>query len=158
MTAEELERIYRDHGHVVLRRARRVLGDEEEARDVLQELFTRLARGAGAYDGRSAVTTWLYAATTNLCLTRLRDRKTRARLLAARGPIDDHAPPGAEARVALGQLLASLPVELAEVAVYYHGDGMTQDEIAEVLGCSRRRVGDLMAKLEHRVGKTWRAA
>ena len=72
MTGTELERLYREHGHMVFRRARHILGDEEEAKDIVQDLFTQLARGA-AFDGRSLVTTFLYAATTNLCLTRLRD-------------------------------------------------------------------------------------
>jgi RNA polymerase sigma factor (sigma-70 family) len=157
VTAGELERMYRDHGHLVLRRARRILGDGEEARDIVQELFTQLARGIG-FDGKSSVTTFLYAATTNLCLTRIRNRQTRARLLAAQP-----APAGttagiAEARVALAQLLGELPRELADVAVYYHADQMTQEEIAEVLGCSRRHVGDLLARMHERVGARWRAA
>ena len=157
MTGAELERLYREHGHMVLRRAHRILGDEEEARDIVQELFTQLARG-GAFDGRSLVTTFLYAATTNLCLTRLRNRKTRARLLAARPPAAFAAAASAEARVALAEILAELPRELADVAIYYHADEMTQEEIAEVMGCSRRRIGDLLARLHARIGARWRAA
>jgi RNA polymerase sigma-70 factor (ECF subfamily) len=157
VTGTELENAYRDHGHMVLRRARRILGNEEEARDIVQELFTQLARGRG-FEGRSSVTTFLYAATTNLCLTRIRNEKTRARLLAARPPAGEAAAATAEARVTLAELLGELPRELADVAVYYHADEMTQEEIAEVLGCSRRRVGDLLARLHAQVGARWRAA
>ena len=144
MTGPELESAYRDHGHMVLRRARRILGNEEEARDIVQELFTQLARGRG-FQGRSSVTTFLYAATTNLCLTRIRNQKTRARLLAARPPAAETAAASAETRVILAELLGELAPELADVAVYYHADEMTHEEIAEVVGCSRRHVGNLVA-------------
>src|SRR6185295_11319815 len=76
-----LEQLYRRHGHVVLRRARRLLGSDDEAQEVLQELFASLVARPDAFAGRSAVTTWLYGATTNLCLNRLRNARTQQRLL-----------------------------------------------------------------------------
>ena len=76
-----VEQMYRQHGHVVLRRARRLLGNEDEAREVLQELFTSLVARPDGFAGRSAVTTWLYGATTNLCLNRLRNANSRALLM-----------------------------------------------------------------------------
>jgi RNA polymerase sigma-70 factor (ECF subfamily) len=154
-----LERLYLEHGHVVLRRARQLLGDEDEARDVLQELFTTLAQRRGLFAGRSGVTTWLYAATTNICLSRIRNRRTRARLLDARGVgMGSTVEPLGETRALALDLLAELDPELATVAVYYYADEMTQEEIAEVLSCSRRRVGDLVQKLRGVLEKRWRAA
>jgi DNA-binding transcriptional regulator LsrR (DeoR family) len=50
--------------------------------------------------------------------------------------------------VELRARLLSLPDELARVAIYYHMDGMTQDELALVLGCSRQWVGKLLEQLE----------
>jgi DNA-directed RNA polymerase specialized sigma24 family protein len=58
--------------------------------------------------------------------------------------------PGPEALVELRAWLLSLPDELAKVAVYYHLDELTQEEIASVLGCSRQWVGKLLAQLEAR--------
>lgn len=153
-----LERLYLDHGHVVLRRAQQILGDADEARDVLQELFMTLAQRRGRFGGRAAVTTWLYAATTNICLTRIRNRRTRARLLDERGAPAAAVQPEGETRALAADLLAELDPELAAVAVYYYADEMTQEEIAEVLSCSRRRVGDLVQKLRHVLEKRWRAA
>ena len=151
---ESVEGLYREHGHVVLRRARALLGDEEEARDVVQEVFMSLLDRPDQFGGRSAFTTWLYSVTTHACLTRLRNRRTRTRLLLERPPVDGagQAPSG-ERTAVLRQWLERLPEHLALVAVYSHVDGMTQQEIADQIGGSRRRVGDLLKQLEEAVGR-----
>ena len=55
------------------------------------------------------------------------------------------------------QALAALPDELSSTFVYYYVDQMTHSEIAGILGCSRRQVGNLLerahAKLEQLVGR-----
>jgi len=148
----DLETLYRAHGHVVLRRARQLMGDEQEALDVLQDVFTSLVRRPEQFQGRSSFTTWLYSATTHRCLNQLRNRKTRQRLLDQRPPADA-APARAEDLAQARQVLARLPDRLAQVAVYTYFDEMTQDEIAEVLGCSRRQVGKLLQKVARQVAK-----
>src|SRR5262245_62417259 len=80
-TLLSIEDIYRRHGDVVLRRATAILGDSTEALDVLQQIFLALLDDPTRFEGRSAVTTWLYRVTTNTCLNRLRDQQTRARLV-----------------------------------------------------------------------------
>ena len=50
------------------------------------------------------------------------------------------------------QLLAQLPDQLAQVAVYYYFDEMTHEEIAELVGCSRRQVGNLVQQVQQRIG------
>jgi RNA polymerase sigma-70 factor (ECF subfamily) len=115
---------------------------------VLQELFVSLVARPGAFQGQSAVTTWLYGATTNLCLNRLRNRRTRAQLLGGRyADATEAASPRSETLAAVRLVLARLPEELAAVAVHYYLEEMTHEEIAEVLGCSRRHVGDLVARI-----------
>ena len=47
----------------------------------------------------------------------------------------------------LHSALRELPEQLALVAVYYHVDELTHEEISELLGCSRRQVGKLLARL-----------
>ena len=56
----------------------------------------------------------------------------------------------AEELAVLHAELARLPEPLAQVAVYRYVDEMTHDEIARILGCSRRHVGDLLERLEAR--------
>jgi RNA polymerase sigma-70 factor (ECF subfamily) len=148
----DVDALYRAHGHVVLRRARQLMGDDQEALDVLQDVFTALVQRPEQFAGHSAFTTWLYSATTHRCLNQLRNRKTRKRLLA-RQPPRDEAPPRAEDLAQARQVLAQLPDKLAQVAVYTYFDEMTQDEIAELLGCSRRQVGKLLEKVAKQVAR-----
>lgn len=148
-----LERLYRSHGHLVLRRAQQLLGDAQEARDALQEIFVSLLSRPGQFDGRSAPTTFLYGATTHHCLNRLRNGRTRLRLAEAHAT--PAAPPAVEARgerlAEARALLARIPDELREVAVYCYFDELTQEETAEVMGCSRRHVVNLLTRLRTHV-------
>src|SRR5690606_37928772 len=91
---------------------------------------------------------YLYSMTTHAALSRIRKSARRRELLAAAMGTDDvgTAQVG-EARVALRELLASLPEELAEVAIAYHLDRMSHEEIAATMGCSRQWVGKLLARL-----------
>jgi RNA polymerase sigma factor (sigma-70 family) len=124
------------------------LESEEEAKEVLQEVFTSLLDRPEQYSGRSSLLTWLYSATTHRCLNRIRDRRTRSRLLEANASqlakTDSDAT--VEDRAAVRELLARVPEDLAQVAIYYYFDELTHAEIAHLLDCSRRHVGDLLAR------------
>jgi RNA polymerase sigma-70 factor (ECF subfamily) len=146
MNRATLEQLYRDHGPAVLRRARQILHDEAEARDALQEIFLSLADQSSFKQG-NGTTAWFYIRTTNFCLNRLRDGKNRARLRDAIAPAAPSAPARSEDIVLARDVLARLPPELADVAIYYYCDEMTHEEIAALLGCSRRHVGHLVERL-----------
>jgi RNA polymerase sigma factor (sigma-70 family) len=146
-------RFYRDHGHVVLRRARALLGQEQDAQEVLQEVFTSLLDRPDQFERRSDITTWLYAVTTHACLTRLRNSRIRLRILdeqPERVPLPGASVRDVERWTEMRRLLERLPPPLGEVAVQYFLDEMTQQEIAEQLGCSRSQVGNLIAEIEKR--------
>jgi len=147
---ESIERLYRSHGHLVLRRARLLLGSEPDAQEALQEVFASLLRAPQDLRDAGSVLGWLYRATTHFCLNQLRNRRTGARLLQDRvlpaagmagGPPPDALPE-------LRRLLARMPAQAAAAAVYHHLDGMTYDEIAGMLGCSRRQVGYLLERAQ----------
>ena len=89
---------------------------------------------------------FLYRATTNLCLNRLRNARNRPRLLDERGPPEQSQPPQAENRAVLRQCLARLPEAQAQALTYYYLDEMSHNEIAALLGCSRRHVGNLLER------------
>ena len=143
LTGDAIEQLYRSHGHVVLRRARILMGSESEAQEALQEVFASLLHQPGAV-GSSAVG-WLYRATTHFCLNQLRNRRTGARLLEA-APPPGPANASAELLAEVRSLLSRLPPEVAAAAVYHHVDGMTHTEVAGLLGCSRRQVGYLLER------------
>jgi RNA polymerase sigma-70 factor (ECF subfamily) len=152
---ESIDRLYREYGHMVLRRARRILRDEQEALEVLQEVFVSLMEKPEQFGGKSRMTTWLYSVTTHACLNRLRNQRTRSRLLREHvAPVvaGKTAPsPDAEA-VLLGRLLATLPEDVAQAGVYYYVDEMTHAQIAVILDCSRRHVGDLLQRFHAQAG------
>jgi RNA polymerase sigma factor (sigma-70 family) len=144
--------LYRKYGHSVLRRARQILASEDEATEVLQELFANLVARPEQFDGRSAPSTYLYAATTHACLSRLRNRRNRHRLIneQVRPWSTDVDPRSMEAVPIVRDLLAQLTDDEARAAVYHYLDGMSQAEIAEVLGCSRRNVSKLLERVAQR--------
>ena len=145
-----IEALYRSHGHLVLRRARHLLGSDDLAQEALQEVFASLLRAPSTVRHEGALVGWLYQATTHYCLNQLRNKRSSVRLLAQVGP------PPAESSLASGdavealqdvrRLLAGLPEQEASAVVYHHLDGMTHDEVAGMLGCSRRQVGYLLER------------
>jgi len=143
-----LDALYRAHAPAVFRRARRILGSAFDADEVVQEIFVALLDRPERLEGEPSGVGWFYVTTTNRCLNRLRDRGNRDRLLLHHAAEPASAPPGGDDLLALREALARLPEELARVAVYYYGDEMTQQEISELLGCSRRHVGNLLERLE----------
>ncbi|MGK3958969.1 RNA polymerase sigma factor [Sorangium sp. So ce118] len=146
----QIDAAYRQHGHIVLRRARRLLGNEQEAREILQDVFASLLGEPGQLDGKGPLVSWLYGATTHACLNRIRDQKNRLRLLDTHvAPMQQESEaPRAERALLRRELLSQLPVDLAQVAVHYYSDEMTHEEIARVMGCSRRHVGNLLERLK----------
>jgi RNA polymerase sigma-70 factor (ECF subfamily) len=149
----DVEDWYRRYGHSVLRRARTILGNEDDAVEVLHEIFVGLVGNPRQFDARSAPSTFLYAVTTRACLQRLRDRRNRARLFEERvaPAATDVDPRSADAGALLRGALALLADDEARAAVHYHLDGMTHAEVAEQLGCSRRHVGDLLERVAGRL-------
>ena len=142
--------MYRRHAPLVHRRAQALLGSDAAARDVVQDLFASLYERPDQFQGKSSLPTFLYAATTRACWTRLRNGRTRLRLVQQHrhGALGAPPPePSPEQLAELRQLLARLEEPLASVLVYYYYDQMTQAEIAPLVGCSRRQVGYLLARL-----------
>jgi RNA polymerase sigma-70 factor (ECF subfamily) len=146
----DVENLYRTRGPQAVRRARSILGDEEAARDVVHEVFTSLLEKPEQFQERSSLSTFLYAAVTHRCLQRLRDTRNRTRLLEGRAQ-EATASQGAGASPAerlllLRQMIARVPAELADVAIYHYVDSLTYDQIADILGCSKRTVSDLLQR------------
>ncbi len=145
---------YERHGRALLRKAERLLLSREDARDVVQGLFLDLLEDPTTPHDLP----FLYRAVTHRCLTLLRDEKNRGRLLGehdatlrgqarcARIALDD--------RVLGLDALARLVVELdeieGEILVAHFFDDMTQEEIAEQIGLSRKTVGKKLEEVKAR--------
>ena len=65
---EAFSSIIRTHADAVYGHALRFFGDPHAAEDATQEVFIKVFRTIGSYDGRSRLSTWLYRVTHNACL------------------------------------------------------------------------------------------
>ena len=143
--ASDPQTAYRTFGPALIRKAERILRNRDDAVDVVHALFCDLL------DTRTPMDLpYLYRAVTNRCLNAIRDRATRERLLAKESPA-----PMARVRCddqVIGlQLLARLADQLdaahMEVLVCRFVDDMTQEEIAEHVGTSRKTVGKRLDRI-----------
>ncbi len=143
---------YRTYGPALIRKAERLLRNRDDAVDVVHALFVELVQ----HPPDTMDLPYLYRAITNRCLNAVRDRATRARLLARQ---EAAVTPAARVRCddqVIGlELIARLTDRLderhLEVLVCRYVDDMTQDEIAEHLSTSRKTIGKRLARIRDEV-------
>lgn len=133
--------LMRRHETAMYRVALRMLGSAADAEDATQEAMVRAWRSLPRYRGDAALTTWLYRITTNCCLTLIERRRPTAELDDDRTAAAHHADPAAklEQREAMTQLttaIAALPPEQRAALVLRELEGLSYDEVGEVLGLS----------------------
>jgi RNA polymerase sigma-70 factor (ECF subfamily) len=143
---------YRRYGHALHRRVLGLVGNPEDARELVQEVFCQFWRRREFFEGKSSMFTYLYRIATNLAIDRLRRKRTAG----AQVELDETghaAPAGAPDRsvaaaMELAELTCGLDDETLTIAVMANVDGLTQDEIAEALQLSRRTVGKRLKRFE----------
>ena len=74
---DAFERLVRTHSGRMLSVCRRILRNDEEAKDAVQEAFVSAFRGIGSFEGASQLGTWLHRIAVNASLMRLRSKKRR---------------------------------------------------------------------------------
>jgi RNA polymerase sigma-70 factor (ECF subfamily) len=129
--------------------AYRTLGREEEARDVVQDAFLRAFRGLKGFKGEAKFSSWLYRITLNLCRDWIR-KERRAPLvqvpegddsmnLAEQMPSPDESVEDLVSRRemsrAVSLAMAELPEEQRTAIMLKEYQGLTFQEIAELLDC-----------------------
>lgn len=150
-----VDRYYAD----CLRYATRMLGDAEEAEDIVQEALVRVFRSLGRYDERDQFRGWLLRILVNRCRTASRKRGRRRRLMerfaalhAARGEVLDHSH-----RLGIGEELARaldrLPTDQREALVLHYVEDLSYPEMSRITG-----VGESALKMRvSRAGERLRA-
>ena len=71
------EHLVRTYGGRLLAVTRRLLTEEEDARDAVQETFLRAFRSLGSFEGGSLLSTWLHRIAVNTALMKLRSRRRK---------------------------------------------------------------------------------
>ncbi len=139
----------------------RMLGDPDEAEDVVQESFVRAWEKLDGFDTRQRFYTWLFTIARNRCLNALRRRKTWGfRSLSGDDPPTLRARESAGAGVedrelarALAECLETLTADQREVFDLRHGEDFRYAEIAAVLKITQ---GTVMSRL-HRARERMRS-
>lgn len=143
MQDDELAALYRRCGAVIYRRCLKLLGDPAAAQDATQDVFIRFMKHKDDLDPRDDYLPWIYRVATNHCLNQLRD-DARLTALDPRSLPEAGAPGPAAVypeRDLTRRLLRRFDETSQAVAVLSLVDGLSQDEVAEVLGTSRKTVG-----------------
>jgi RNA polymerase sigma-70 factor (ECF subfamily) len=150
---DELTRAYQRYFPLLVQKCARMLRSHEDAQDVAQESFIRLHEAALLGAEPRVVTAWLYRTSTRLAIDRLRARSHRAADPSALDAlIDSSASDGASLfRSALDQLVKLVPDDELQAGLLSRVDGLSQAELAEVLGVHERTVRRLLSKFEARI-------
>lgn len=163
---EAFEDIVQRHGPVMLRYARRVLRDQGDAEEAVQEALVAAWRTMERFRGDSALRTWLLGLTSHKAVDVARRRRAQPvddEVLAGR-PADDRSDPwtaasGSELAAALQEALLELPYGQRAAWVLVELEGMTQPEVAAIMNATPDSVrGNLFRarrRLEERMAR-WR--
>ncbi|MBI5525046.1 MAG: sigma-70 family RNA polymerase sigma factor [Deltaproteobacteria bacterium] len=156
MDASEIEGLYRRLGPFVYRRCLRLLRDPEKARDATQEVFVRVLKNCGHIRDEKGYLPYIYRIATNHCLNVIRDGRFETPAPPVEGPKTSTGPvqeSSADLERILRAAETSLDRQCVEIAYMSIVDGMTQDEIADVLDLSRKTVGRKLGKFRELVGR-----
>lgn len=128
----------------------RYVHDSHEVQDVAQEAFIKAYRALPGFRGESAFYTWLYRIAINTAKNHLVSRSRRppgsdvdvedAQYLEAADALRDGETPeaalfGDELRATVNDALAALPDDLRTAVTLREFDGLSYEEIAEIMEC-----------------------
>jgi len=167
----DVAELYRLHGATVTRWASRLGGPSVDPDDIVQEVFMVAGRRLNQpFEGPGAVTTWLFRATQRVVMSHR--RKARLRRLLASLPLLDLGPVLPRVRSTpleslergelvsrMHRLLDRLPERQRQVLILFEVEGLTTQEIAQLIGVrvgtvrvwlhrARSRFADLFVKEE----------
>ena len=128
--------------------AYRVIGREEDARDVCQETFLRAFRALPGFKGQAKFSSWLYRIALNLCRDWMRRQRRSptvqlaegvdpTELASERGPVEsiEDLVSRRQLSTVVEEAMALLPEEQRSAIVLKEYHGMTFQEIADLQGC-----------------------
>lgn len=151
------EQLVRSNSGRLLAAARRLLHNEEDARDAVQSAFIRAFQSLGRFREESRLSTWLHRILVNEALMKLRSRKGKeesiedllpsfqedghqVRETADWSDLADKALERAETAEMVNRLIGQLPESYRTVLVLRDIEGMSNAEIAGMLGISANLV------------------
>ena len=137
--------IVRQTSAQLVRVAARVIGDLAEAEDVVQESYINAyqALTQGQFDARSHLLTWLRRIVTNRAIDAIRSRRRRPSLDDSKIETSEEGAVHTESRMALSEIedwMNALVPEQRAALVLSVFEGMSNAEVAQIMGCSEGAV------------------
>jgi RNA polymerase sigma-70 factor (ECF subfamily) len=153
---DELEQAFRAQHRLVFRTAYRVTGNAADAEDVLQTVFLRLLRRDYHSDRLENPESYLRRAAVNAALDVIRSRQTDATI-----PLSDETPARMQPDVSslrqtLARAIAQLKPRPAEIFTLRFIEGLSNQEIAEMLGISQVLVAVIVHRTRQQLRKRLR--
>jgi RNA polymerase sigma-70 factor (ECF subfamily) len=163
----EFARLVDTYYPLIYRLAIKMLGNAQDAEDILQETFIKTFQHIGTFDGRSSLSTWLYRIATNEALMFL--RKKRPEFVSVEEPAEAESEEqdplqivdfccmpeeelmSAEAQAQLDRAIDELPASLRIVFVLRDLQGLSTRETAEVLDLSEMAVKTRLSRARLRL-------
>jgi RNA polymerase sigma-70 factor (ECF subfamily) len=153
-TPGSVEGLVHRYGVKIYRLALRITGSPEDAQEVSQDVLWTIVRKIGSFKGESALGSWIYRITANAAYEKLRSRRGKDQVswevsLPAFDGDGHMVDPGrdwtheaedpalqAEARQRLKEAVDSLPPDYRTAFVLHDMEGLSNPEIADMLGIS----------------------
>ena len=146
---EALEQLLAAHQHRVFRFGVKMCGQEEDAKDVLQETLIAAARNIRDFRGASSVSTWLYTIARSFCIKKhraskfapdhvdsLEDTSGEAQSIADPRRDPEESTAGEQVKKALQDAISALEPMYREVLVLRDVEGLSAAEVGEILNLS----------------------
>lgn len=145
--------LYETHVDRLYRVAFRMTGDDEMAREYVQQAFARAFQHLHTFRGDASFATWLHRVTVNVTLSGLRaarrSREMEQELEDGMGALPRDSDPMLRQRIS--EALHSLPESYRSVVIMHDVEGFTHDEIGRTLdiptGTSKARLSRARARL-----------
>jgi len=143
----------------VYHQALRLLSNPEDAADITQEVFIKVWRSLPSFQGDSSFSTWLYRLTDNAAIDLIRKEKKRRgdaslddeeyqwdSLLADPNSVPERELEKQELRRSVAEGLAKLSEEHRQVLVLREINGLSYEEIGQILGLTPGTVKSRIAR------------
>lgn len=147
---QDVAKLYREYGYLVFRRCVVYLGDVTAAREATRAVFVRAVRNQSSFRAFADSHLWLCRVTDAVCVERLRQQRHNPVASDAAELEQAIAHDDQESLPVVRRLLAGLESGALRLAVLFYVDELSEEELAQELGLSRRAVAKRVARLHER--------
>ncbi|MBL0128994.1 MAG: RNA polymerase sigma factor [Flavobacteriales bacterium] len=167
-TDPEFREVYERHARMVFNLCLNYVQNRQDAEEVTQDVFVKVHDGMGEFRGEAAMRTWIYRIAINSCLDRIKAAKRAKRsvwsMLGFTGDEADRIAdtafdhPGVhleqrEATERIFQRINKLPAQQKTALLLKTMEGLSQNEVAEVMGTSPKAVESLLSRARQQMKK-----